>query len=202
MLGDGWLRISGTTPPSVIAEGLCAQAAIFALGRHRPEGWPVERYVRADLGDRGGLWAALDSIRPAVVFHAAGRTPPASPAQYLENNTKGTVHLIGTLQEIGLPVRIVVVGSAAELGPVPIDRLPVAEDYRGYSRDPYGWSKWLASAFALCARPPLEVIVARIFNLIGPGMSIAQAFGRFAACLAHSRVDPVRLTALDLDAQS
>ncbi len=125
------------------------QAAIFALGHHLPEGWPVERYIRADLGDRGALSAALNSIRPAVVFHAAGRTPPASPAQYLENNTKGTVHLIGSLEEIGLPVRIVVVGSAAELGPVPIDDLPVAEDYRGYARDPYGRSKWLASAFAL-----------------------------------------------------
>ena len=178
------------------------QACVSSRSARRlPQGWPAERYIRADLGDREGLFVALNSIRPAVVFHAAGRTPPASAVQYMENNTKGTVQLIGTLEEIGLAARIVVVGSAAELGPVPIDELPVAEDYRGYSQDAYGRSKWLASAFALCARPPLEVIIARIFNLIGPGMSIDQAFGRIAACLALSRDIPVRLTAGDLDAR-
>ena len=55
--------------------------------------------------------------------------------------------------------------------------------------------------FRALARPPLEVIIARIFNLIGPGMSIDQAFGRIAACLALSRDIPVRLTAGDLDAR-
>ena len=78
--------------------------------------------------------------------------------------------------------------------------LPVAEDYRRRPADSYGLSKLLATAAGLAARPPLEVITARIFNPIGPGLPRSQAFGRFAALLAEPGPDPLRLTVGDLTA--
>ena len=58
--------------------------------------------------------------------------------------------------------------------------LPVGEDHPCRPADAYGLSKWLATCAGLAARPPLEVVVARVFNPIGPGQPRTQAFGRFA----------------------
>jgi nucleoside-diphosphate-sugar epimerase len=94
----------------------------------------------------------------------------------------------------------VLVGSAAELGPVPVQSLPVGEDYPCRPRDPYGLSKWLATSAGLAASPPLEVAIARVFNPVGPGLPTSQALGRFAQALATGS-GPIRLTVGDLDAR-
>ena len=85
------------------------------------------------------------------------------------------------------PARVVLSGSAAELGPVDPEHLPVDETYTGYPRDAYGRSKYLATSAGLAERSPLEVMVARVFNPIGPGTPPTQAFGRFADRLDRSR---------------
>ena len=139
--------------------------------------------------------------RPTVVFHLAGRTPPATAEEYYRGNTLATVHLLDALRGLRRTVRVVLAGSAAELGPLAAEDLPVAEDYRCRPADSYGLSKFLATTAGLAARPPLEVITARIFNPIGPGLPRTQAFGRFAALLAEPGPDPLRLTVGDLDAR-
>jgi GDP-4-dehydro-6-deoxy-D-mannose reductase len=96
---------------------------------------------------------------------------------------------------------VVLAGSAAELGPIAAEDLPVAEDYPCRPADSYGLSKYLASAAGLAARPPLEALVARIFNPIGPGLPESQAFGRFAARLAEPGAGPVCLGVGDLEAR-
>jgi len=68
----------------------------------------------------------------------------------------------------------VIAGSAAEYGPVPAHRLPAGLATPCRPRDPYGLSKWFASAAGLRAGAPLEVVVARIFNPIGPGSPARQ----------------------------
>ena len=96
---------------------------------------------------------------------------------------------------------MVLAGSAAELGPVPVGDLPVGEDYPCRPGDAYGLSKWLATTAGLAARPPLEVIVARVFNPVGPGQPGSQALGRFADLLNDPGPDPLHLTVGDLDAR-
>ncbi len=90
-------------------------------------------------------------------------------------------------------MRVVLAGSAAELGPVDAADLPVGEDYPADPVDAYGRSKLLATRSGLAERPPLEVICARIFNVIGPGLPATQAFGAFAARLAEPGPDPLDL---------
>jgi nucleoside-diphosphate-sugar epimerase len=109
--------------------------------------------------------------------------------------------LLSALRCLGKPVRIVLSGSEAELGPVPPADLPVSEDYNGYPFDAYGRSKRLATVAGLGERPPQEVMVARIFNPVGPCPSTTQAFGRFAERLALPGGDPVVLDVGDLDAR-
>ena len=50
-------------------------------------------------------------------------------------------------------------------------------------------------------RPPLEVMVARVFNPIGPGTPATQALGRFASRLAEPGQDPLELAVGDLDSR-
>ena len=100
---------------------------VFALGRRCPAGWPGERFVTADLEDPAAVARAVAQVSPAVVIHAAGRTPPANPEGLYRTNLLATLHLLDALR--ARPTRVVLAGSAAELGPVPVDALPVGEDW-------------------------------------------------------------------------
>ena len=173
---------------------------VVTIGRRPPDSLPVGRFVAADLEESGRLAEVVAEIAPAVVFHLAGRTPPASSDLLHRSNTMATVHLLDALRASGRPARVVLVGSAAELGPVSIADLPVGEGYPCHPADAYGLSKLLATTAGLASRPPLEVVVARVFNPIGPGLPASQALGRFAAELARGD-GPIRLLVGDLDAR-
>jgi GDP-4-dehydro-6-deoxy-D-mannose reductase len=170
----------------------------IAAGR-RPV--PGVAFVPMDLGDFDGLAAAVRHARPAVVIHLAGALPPAPSGVLYDVNVGGTHRLVRALEAPGRPVRLVVAGSAAELGPVPVERLPADEATPCRPDTAYGLSKWFASRLALGARGPVEPVVARVFNPIGPGLPRAQAFGRFAALLAEAPGDPLAMAVGDLDAR-
>ena len=185
---------------AALAERRRPGVEVIALGRRLPENWPEGRFLRADLNDPPGLRRALTATEPAVVFHTAGRTPPADPEALYLANTLATLHLLDALRASPETTRLVLAGSAAELGPVPVGDLPVGESYPCRPADAYGLSKWLATTAGLAARPPLEVVVARVFNPVGPGQPGSQALGRFADLLKNPGPDPLRLTVGDLDA--
>ncbi len=146
-----------------------------------------------DLNDPAGLREALGRVAPDVVIHTAGKTPPAADEELYRANFWSTSHLLGALRGMRKPMRVVLAGSAAELGPVDPAKLPVAEDYAADPVDAYGRSKLMATRSGLAERGPLEVVAARIFNVIGPGLPATQAFGAFAARLAKPGPDPMEL---------
>jgi GDP-4-dehydro-6-deoxy-D-mannose reductase len=196
--GTGFL---GRHVVAALEAGKPADVELAIVGRRLPVDWGPREFVAADLNNPAGLGQALARTAPTVVFHLAGQTPPAASDEYFRGNTLATVHLLDGLRARRQAVRVILAGSAAELGPVAPADLPVAEDHPCRPADSYGLSKWLATAAGLAARPPLEVVVARIFNPIGPGVPRSQAFGRFAAALAAPGPDPVELVVGDLDSR-
>jgi GDP-4-dehydro-6-deoxy-D-mannose reductase len=178
-----------------------AGTEVLALGRRCPPGWPGGAFVAADLERPEDLARSVAAVRPEVVIHAAGRTPPAEPGELYHANTLATLHLLDALRASGRPCRIVLAGSAAELGPVEVGALPVGEDHPCRPAEAYGLSKWLATCAALAARPPLEAVAARVFNLVGPGQPERQAFGRFAARLICGAPGPLVLDVTGLEAR-
>lgn len=170
---------------------------IVTVGRRRPPDWSAESFIQADLTDSQSVRAAIDQADPSVVFHLAGKTPPADPGALYESNSVATALLLDALRERGRPARVILAGSAAELGPVAVEALPVDESYPCRPESPYGLSKWLASCAGLAARPPLEVMVARIFNPIGPGTPESQSLGRFAARLSDPSAGDLSVGCLD-----
>jgi nucleoside-diphosphate-sugar epimerase len=177
-----------------------ADYEVIAIGRSRPEHCPAESFRRIDLEDRAGLAKLIAEMTASVIFHLAGKTPPGDPGEYYRQNTLATVHLLDALQSANRPCRVVLVGSAAELGPVAVEDLPVAEDYPCRPFEPYGASKFAATSAALSRSDSIEVVVGRVFNPIGPGLPTAQALGRFAGLLAEGS-GPIRLMVGDLDAR-
>jgi len=173
---------------------------LIVLGRRRPVDWPEEAFVATDLNNANQLGETIRGIAPDVMIHTAGRTPPASDDELYRANFWATIHLLSALRSARRPVRIVLSGSAAELGPVDASELPVNETHACHPIDAYGRSKWLATVGGLSERAPLDVMVARVFNPIGPGTPATQAFGRFAARLNDPAPDPLELGVGDLDA--
>jgi nucleoside-diphosphate-sugar epimerase len=190
-----------------MAGWLITGAAGF-LGRHladrlRREGVPIHPVDRseADLADPGEAARLLAGTAPEVIVHVAGATPPAPRAVLYAANLASTLNLLDAARDLGRPVRFVLVGSAAEYGPVPDEELPVREDRPCSPLDAYGLSKLLATTAGLAARPPVEVIVGRVFNPIGPGAPPSQVFGRLVRALSCPEGLPGGLEAGDLDAR-
>ena len=135
------------------------------------------------------------------MIHTAGRTPPAPDDELYHANFWATLHLLSALRALGKPVRIVLSGSAAELGPVDESQLPVSEAHTCDPASAYGRSKWMATKCGLSEVSPLEVMIARVFNPIGPGTPATQALGHFASRLVESGPDLLELVVGDLDSR-
>ena len=176
-----------------------ADDAIVVLGRRCPPGWPEDRFIAADLAEPEAVGRAVRAASPDYVIHTAGRTPPAADEVLFQANFWGTIRLLKALRALNRRVKVTLTGSAAELGPVPLAKLPVAESYPPAPVDAYGRSKHLATIAALAEWPPLEVSVARVFNPVGPGMPPSQAFGEFATQLLSPGSDPLPLLVGDLE---
>ncbi len=186
--------LDGSPRPAIRSETV-------VLGRRCPAGWPENAFAAADLEDAAQTRIAIERIAPDVVIHTAGRTPPASDDEMYRINFWGTQHLLSALRSLRKKVRVVISGSAAELGPVDVDCLPVVESYPCEPWNAYGRSKWLATKSALSERSPLELVVARLFNPMGPGTPTSQALGLFASRLIEAEHDPLELTVGDLDSR-
>ena len=160
---------------------------VYAIGRTCPTGWPSGWFVTADLEDRDQLNAAIQAIQPDRVIHVAGRTPPATMDELSRINIRGTMRLLESVTNLCPSARVVLSGSAAELGPVPTSRLPVDEEHLCNPAEPsYGQGKWMVTrcAVSLSTANRLDAVIARVFNPIGPGQPRTQALGAFVTALA------------------
>jgi GDP-4-dehydro-6-deoxy-D-mannose reductase len=179
---------------------LAATAGVeaVALGRRFPCGWGPREFVVADLERPESVARALRAVQPEVVIHAAGRTPPGTADEFDRGNARATLRLLAALREQKRPVRVVLVGSAAELGPVDVADLPVNEEHPCRPANAYARSKCAATSCGLLAPPPLEVVVARVFNPVGPGLPSKQALGGFTARLLDPSPGPLLVGDLDV----
>jgi len=162
---------------------------VFGLGRTRPT-TPlahVAEFHVCDLTHRTAVERTIVEVQPDTVYHLAGITGNDAPPERLQAaNADSLCNLINSLRIFatgrGRTIRMLVVGSAAELGSAGAAQLPVREDAVCESESDYGRSKLAATRLALAepADGPLKIVVARMFNLIGPGLGTGLSLGRFA----------------------
>jgi GDP-4-dehydro-6-deoxy-D-mannose reductase len=140
----------------------------------------LDHYAAADLSSADEARAIVASAAPDLVIHLASRRT-GSLAELLRANAIATDNLLRAVRdERGLDVRVVVVGSSAEVGFCGDKGLPIAEDFVCQPVDDYGVSKLAQSSVAHAAYLAHGQSVVRIrpFNLIGPGLPSTLLPGR------------------------
>lgn len=150
----------------------------------------------ADVTDIEALTALMRSIRPDYVFHLAGISQSPDPTLFYKINTQYAVALLAALNESGFTrCPVLLVGTAAEYGKITAAQLPVREDLSPRPYSHYGISKLAQTLAGLAAwNDGQPVVVARPFNVIGPGMPehiSVQSFALQITSIIKGRIPPV-----------
>ena len=131
----------------------------------------VERAdYRIDLLDRGSILDALDKFRPDVIINCAGIVANTDQAY---KNVEFCRNIFEAIISHGGPFpKVVISGSAAVYGEVKDAKASVVETTPLRAISDYGKSKIEEESQALeyAKARGIDVVVARIFNPIGPGM--------------------------------
>jgi GDP-4-dehydro-6-deoxy-D-mannose reductase len=167
------------------ASGFCARHLINRLSflgnkdihgadihKNSPKNIPLKSYSRVDISNEAQVDSLIDSIKPDIIFHLAGRQS-GSPLEIYHVNFIGSVNLLESVRRNSKESKVLIVGSAAEYGHVPKARLPVSESFSCWPVSPYGISKYAVTLTAhdYANRHDLKVITARPFNIVGAGLS-------------------------------
>ncbi len=161
--------------------------------RADPELESVE-LVEVDVVDEDAMASMFATVHPDAVIHLAGLASVGKswdrPADYFRVNVRGTESLLRAVarweRQKGEPVPVVVASSSEVYGEVIEDEQPICEDRELGPTSPYALTKAAAERLALTGlvRHP---VVARSFNMIGPGQAPSFALPAFAAQLAAIR---------------
>ncbi|MDB4966599.1 MAG: putative 3-dehydroquinate synthase [Myxococcales bacterium] len=127
-------------------------------------------YLSVDLTDTQSLTRIVGTFQPDVVIHLAAALRDEPLDRLLAVNVNGVASVLSAVVGSGVTPRAIVLGSSGAVYGVPA-ALPIAEDAACAPLDQYGVSKQAGEAVSrlIATRHALPVIVARIFNPVGPG---------------------------------
>lgn len=145
----------------MLAEGLEAVPVY-----HTPDG---RDGYRVDLADAAAVCRLVDEAQPEAIVNCAGSVAPGQPPPPFATFSQNILHAVRTVNP-KLIGNIVIVGSAGVYGEP--ERFPVHEDDRLAPNTAYTWAKYdeEKTARELADRYDLPLIIARCFNLTGPGL--------------------------------
>jgi GDP-4-dehydro-6-deoxy-D-mannose reductase len=161
-------------------------AGIEVTSTHRAhESGPAA--TTCDITDADQVDRVVAGCKPDWVFQCAGATATGNPREMYRLHVGGTLNVLDAIHRHVQKAHVVLLGSAAEYGPVPPELLPVGESYSCAPTSFFGASKHAQSEIARAAATEwrLHVVTARPFNIIGPGLPPHY----FAASLARRFVE-------------
>jgi nucleoside-diphosphate-sugar epimerase len=124
---------------------------------------------------------AIAAARPDAILHAAGAGHSPGAAACFEANTILAAELLDAVADMAAPPRVLLIGSAAELGFVPVEAQPVTEAFNCAPRTAYAVAKHAQTLLGVgAASRGMPVLVVRLFNPVGPGMPAGLALPSFA----------------------
>ncbi|MDD2799966.1 MAG: NAD-dependent epimerase/dehydratase family protein [Methylococcales bacterium] len=147
---------------------------VIATSRHGDD----ENIFSLDVSNAKQFSAVINRTKPDLLMHLAATFVNDFDEAYAVN-VDATRHLLNTVQKSGLAMRILLVGSAAEYGAIRPKENPIREDHALNPVSIYGLSKaWQTQLAGLYASQGMDVVVARVFNLNGKGLSERLFIGR------------------------
>ena len=173
------------------------------VGRHLRdeiirEGWDVfgfdirpagENVFVGDLSDRAALTRAVADCQPDAVFHLAGIIKSTDPQAYYTSNLFGTLNLLDAIMQMEKRPKVVLASSSAVYGLTRGAR-PITERSPLRPVTEYAVSKVAQETAALRYHYAfeLDVVIVRMFNLLGPGQSPDLACSAFARQIALAEI--------------
>lgn len=140
-----------------------------------------------DLRDSGQIRRAIERTCPDLILHLAATFSGDFDEAYAVN-VAATRHLLESVDACDRAVRVVLVGSAAEYGVVTPEENPISEGHVLRPVSVYGITKaWQTQLAYLHASRGNDVVVARVFNLVGPHLSDRLFVGRL-----HRQIDEIQ----------
>lgn len=148
-------------------------------------------FYEADLLDAHSLYKVIDEVRPNYIFHLAAQSYVqsswASPANTLEVNIIGSVHLFEAVRKSGLDTTIQIACSSEEYGKVLPNELPIKETNPLRPLSPYAVSKLAMDylGYQYHESYGLKIIRTRGFNHTGPRRGDVFSESTFAKQIAE-----------------
>lgn len=187
------------------------------VGNHLREelvraGWQVygfdiraagENVFGGDLSDRALLSQVMLDCQPDAVFHLAGIIKSDDAEMYYKSNLFGTLSLLEAILQSELSPKVIVASSSAVYGRTSGTK-PITERSPLRPVTDYAVSKAAQETAALRYHYAfgLPVIIARMFNLLGPGQSPDLACSAFARQIALAEIsDQNEIVTGSLDAK-
>lgn len=155
--------------------------------------------LRCDLADYAQVKKMLRSAAPSRIYHLAGVFAGGYEENY-NGNFLPAKHILDAVLETGLKCRVLLVGSAAEYGEPEKNPVPETAPLRPVSF--YGFTKVMQTRLGeFYARAyGADVVIARPFNLTGPGVSEKLFPGRVQSQIERyldGKVNKIRVGRLD-----
>lgn len=122
--------------------------------------------------------------QPDCIFHLVAAPTQIGWQQQFQVNVAPSLHIMEAVLRHSPGTRVVLIGSAAEYGVAA--NLPVDETAALNPVTEYGVAKaWQTQAARYYAERDVQVVVARLFNLLGEDMPEYLSIGSFCAQLKH-----------------
>ena len=132
--------------------------------------------------------AALRFVRPDYIFHLAGSTGEGEWNTLFRDNVQTTQNVLASVASVHPTARVVLPGSAAEYGVRDKSDILIKEDASLCPGNAYGVTKMFQTLLSCYyARCGVDVVVGRIFNVIGVGLPKSSAIGTFTLQLLEAR---------------
>ena len=144
----------------------------------------LDHYFQADICDRAAVASRVADFCPDSIFHLAGMSA-GSPAMgaVCAVNVIGVLNVLEAVRQNAPDCRLLITGSAAEYGMVPVSSLPVTEEAPCRPAGAYGASKYAATLIVIdyVRRSEIKAVVVRPFNIIGSGIPATLVVGALMA---------------------
>jgi len=179
---------------------------VYGTTRPRSKTENIDSIIRrlklydADLLDSHSLYTILTEIKPDYIFHLAAQSfvqsSWASPANTIEINVVGTVHLFEAIRRAGIEPVIQIAGSSEEYGLVYPNEVPVKEENPLRPLSPYAVSKVAMDylGYQYYQSYKMKIVRTRAFNHTGPRRGEVFSESNFAkqiALIEKGKQEPV-----------
>jgi GDP-4-dehydro-6-deoxy-D-mannose reductase len=158
------------------------------------------KLLDSDIRDSHSIEEAVKEAEPDYIFHLAAQsfvpTSWRSPADTLETNVIGTVHLFEAIRKAEINPLVHVAGSSEEYGMVYPDEIPIKETNPLRPLSPYGVSKVAEDKLSYQYNKSygLKIVLTRAFNHTGPrrgDVFVESNFSKQIAEIEAGLKDPV-----------